>query len=272
MLLQQDWLSGFRDTARNLAEFLPSLLGAAALLLGGWLLGRALAFVSRRATSSALGRLARVPALAGAIETSGATAQIPRVVGAFVFWVVLIFVVAAAMEMLGLPVVTASLNRVAYYLPNVLVALVVVFTGIILGKLVGGAVSRLAASAGLAAGTTVGAIARGTVILVAIVVALEQVGIRAVILVIIVAIVIGTTLAGAGLAFGLGARTAVSNIIASYYVAQAYRVGQTVRIAGVEGQIVQTTPTAVLLATPHGRLLVPAKHFSEEVSTLLMEP
>jgi small-conductance mechanosensitive channel len=270
-MLQQDWLSGFREASRSLTAFLPALLGAAALLLVGWLVARGLAFAGRRAAAAIVSRLARRPSLAGAIETSGAAAQIPRVVGAFIFWVVLIFVVAAAMETLGLPVVTASLNRVAYYLPNVLVALVVVFSGIILGKLVGSAVARLAGSTGLAFGSVVGATARGTVILVAIVVALEQVGIKAAILVVIVGIVIGTTLAGAGLAFGLGARTAVSNIIASYYVAQAYRVGQTVRIADVEGQIVQTTPTAVFIATPGGRVLIPAKRFSEELSTLVTE-
>jgi hypothetical protein len=109
------------------------------------------------------------------------------------------------------------------------------------------------------------------VVLVAVVVALEQVGIEAQVLIVIVAIVLGTTLAGAALAFGLGARTAVSSIIGSYYVAQAYRIGQLVRIGTIEGKIVQTTPTAVFLDTPHGRVLVPAKQFSEEVSVLVTE-
>ena len=86
-----------------------------------------------------------------------------------------------------------------------------------------------------------------------------------------VAVVIGAMLAGAGLAFGLGARTAVSNIIASHYVAQTYRVGQVVRVSGVEGKIVQTTPTAVFVAVPEGRVMIPAKQFSEEASVLLTE-
>ena len=70
---------------------------------------------------------------------------------------------------------------------------------------------------------------------------------------------------------GLGARTAVSNIIASHYVAQAYRVGQTVRVAGVEGRIVETTPTAVFVAGPEGRVMIPAKTFAENASTLVTE-
>ncbi|HEX6308525.1 MAG TPA: mechanosensitive ion channel domain-containing protein, partial [Longimicrobiales bacterium] len=68
-----------------------------------------------------------------------------------------------------------------------------------------------------------------------------------------------------------GARTAVSNIISSYYVSQTYRVGQSVRVGGIEGRIVQTTPTAVFIATSQGRVMVPAKQFSEEASILLTE-
>jgi hypothetical protein len=84
-------------------------------------------------------------------------------------------------------------------------------------------------------------------------------------------VVVGTVLAGAGLAFGLGARTAVSNIISSHYVAQAYRVGQTVRVAGLEGKLLETTPTAVFLAGPEGRVMVPAKAFSEHASVLVTD-
>jgi small-conductance mechanosensitive channel len=267
----QDWFSGFRDVSASVAASLPALAGAALLGLAGWLLGRLLGWLARRAVSAPLARLAKRPTLQHAIESSGAATQVPAVIGGFVFWVVFVFFLAAAMETLGLPVVTASLSRVAYYLPNVLAALVIVFAGLIAGKVIGNAVTRAAAGTGMVFGPTIGATVRGTVILVAVVVAIEQIGIRADLLVIILAVVVGSALAGAGLAFGLGARTAVSNIIASHYVSQAYRVGQRVRVANVEGQIVETTPTAVFVAVPAGRVMIPAKQFSEEASVLLTE-
>ena len=70
---------------------------------------------------------------------------------------------------------------------------------------------------------TIGANVRGTVMLLAVVVAIEQVGIQAAIVIVIVALVVGAVLAGAGLAFGIGGRTAVSNIIASQCVANISR-------------------------------------------------
>jgi hypothetical protein len=266
-----DWLSGFRGTAQQVYAFLPTLLGVALLVLSGWLLGRLLAWGTRRTIRVLLDRVARQPAVGSAIDSSGAAAQVPGVIAGFVFWVVQIFFVAAAMETLGLPVVTASLSRAAYYLPNILAAIVVVFAGLIVGKIVGSAVARAASGTGMAFGPAIGGTVRGTIILVAVVVGIEQVGIQADVLVVMVAVVIGAGLAGAGLAFGLGARTAVSNIIASHYVAQAYQAGQMVRIGSVEGKIVETTPTAVFVATPEGRFMVPASQFSELTSVLLTE-
>jgi small-conductance mechanosensitive channel len=270
-MVQQEWFSGIREVSDTVAAFLPTLLGAALLGLAGWLLGRFLGWVARRLVRAFVTQLAKRPALQTAIESSATATQLPGVIGGFAFWVVFLFFVAVAMETLGLPVVTASLNRVAYYLPNVLAALVTVFAGVVAGKVIGGAVTRAAATTGMALGPTIGATVRSTVILVAVVVAMEQVGIQADVLIVVVAVVVGATLAGAGLAFGLGARTAVSNIIAAHYVAQAYRVGQTIRVAGVDGKIVQTTPTAVFIAGPEGRVMIPAKQFSEETSVLLTE-
>jgi hypothetical protein len=270
-MTQQDWFTAFRDVSQNLTAFVPSLLGAAAIVLIGWLLGRLLAWAARRAALTFVARLSRHPSLAAAFDGNAASSQAPGVIAGFVFWVFFLFFLAAALESLGLPVVTSSLSRMAYYLPNVLAALLVVFAGIIGAKVMGAAASRAAGRTGTSLAPAIGATVRGTVILVAAVVAVEQVGIQADLLIVVVAVVVGSILAGAGLAFGLGARTAVSNIIASHYVAQTYQVGQTVRVSGVQGKILQTTPTAVFVAGPEGRVMIPAKQFGEEASTLIME-
>jgi small-conductance mechanosensitive channel len=73
------------------------------------------------------------------------------------------------------------------------------------------------------------------------------------------------------LAVGLGARSEVSNIIAVHYLSRAYAVGQRVRIGEADGRIVEIGLTGVALETSRGRLHVPAKEFSEQVSCLVAE-
>jgi hypothetical protein len=189
----------------------------------------------------------------------------------FVFWVVFLLFTAAAIESLGFTVVTGVLSQVAYYLPNVLAAIVVAVAGVIVGKLVRRTVSVAARSAGITRAEGVGQVAQAAVLLVAVIIGLEQIGIDAQLLVILVAVIIGAAVASAGLAFGIGAQKTVSNIVAAHYASQNYAPGQVVRIGDIEGEITQFTPTAVMLATPAGRLMVPAERFGREASLLVVD-
>lgn len=112
---------------------------------------------------------------------------------------------------------------------------------------------------------------RFLVLMIAVIIAVEQVGIDSTVLVITLATVFAATFGAAALAFGLGARAAVSNIIAVHYLQKAYQAGDHVRIGGQEGQIIEITNTAVLLDGEEGRTLVPAHQFSEEVSLLVRD-
>lgn len=143
--------------------------------------------------------------------------------------------------------------------------------GVVVASLVGGITAAASASAGMSYAGAVGRGVQGLLLVLAILVGLEQIGVHGQLFVVLLAVVVGVVLAGAALAFGLGARTAVSNIVGSYYVAQTYRVGQTVRVGEFEGRIVRTTATAVVLDTKSGQVLVPARLFSEQPSVLVTE-
>jgi small-conductance mechanosensitive channel len=108
-----------------------------------------------------------------------------------------------------------------------------------------------------------------SILLITILVAIEQIGIDIALVTIIIDIILAALLFGAALSFGLGAKTSVSNIIASYYVHNSYRAGDKIRINNVEGTIIQITSTAVILETPEGQITIPSKEFSEQTSMLL---
>lgn len=253
----------------SVSLYLPQILGAIFWLLAGWLVARLLRMVSRRLVETALGRLGRRPSVRRALETSGALGNMPGFAGGLVFWGVLIFFAAAAAETLGLPVITGSLNRFAYYLPNVFAAAVILFAGLVLGSLVSTVAGAAADRAGVARSQLVGSAARVVIVILSAIVALEQLGIDGDVLVIMFAVSLAVLLGTGGLAFGLGARVAVGNIIARHYVALAYRPGEVVRIDGVEGTIVDITATSVLIETEQGRVAQPAQRFLEVMSVLV---
>lgn len=147
------------------------------------------------------------------------------------FWVVFLFFLTAATETLGLPVLATWLSGVSRCLPRVLVAVLLVLAGLLAGNLARDAITTAAAAAGVVYGQLLGRVAQVIILLIAVVTGVDQIGIDSKFRTL--TIVIGAITGGTALAFGLGARISVSNIIASHYLRPTYRFGHTVRISDV---------------------------------------
>lgn len=264
------WLTAVRTSAEGIlariAARLPEIFGAAVLLLVGWLL-------ARLARALIAGLLRRVFDRLGhsrfAGEGLGLRHSVPPLVAGVGFWAVLLVFGVAAVDTLGLRALGDLLGTLARYLPQVLAGVLIVFVGFVVSGPVKDGTANAAAAAGIAYAAALGRAAQVSVIALAIVMGADQAGLESTFLIILLPVVLGMLLAGAALAFGLGARTAVANIIAAYHLLQIYEVGQRVRVAGFEGRIVEVTPTAVLIETDEGRAAVPAAIFSEQASLLL---
>jgi small-conductance mechanosensitive channel len=262
-------VEAMRRVGESLWQHMPIITGSLILLLVGWGIARIVGGWVRRLGERGLERVAARPVIGGSIDAGGALAAAPRLVGALVFWVVLLVFAAAAVEVVGLPVMTDLIGRIAAYLPNLVAAAVIGIAGLIGARAARAAVARAAENAGLSqAGATANAV-HAVVLVIALVIAVQQLGVNGRILELTLAVTVGATLAAAALAFGLGARASVANIIGARYVSELFGIGQSVRIDDVEGTVAQLTTTAVVIDTTDGRVVVPASRFHEARWALL---
>ncbi len=251
----------------NLIAFTPKIVFALAIILVGILVAKLFQTIVNRS----INRLDRF------ISTRKFKSRLKKIrfdksaklIAKIVYWIVLVFFITAATEILGLPIITTWLSGLVHYLPNILVAVIIIFLGIIGSRLLGDIISSASSTAGIQYSGILGKITQYIIILLTILIAVDQVGIDITILTHVIDILLAALLFGAALAFGLGARTEVSNILASYYLQNQYREGQIVKIENTEGKIIQISSTSVMFETSAGQVSVPAKHFSENVSTLV---
>lgn len=258
-----------RDLVHGLAHYVPMIIGALGLILLGWLVAhllRALAVRMARVLDQMVLRLARRPIP----ERPRSAPAWVGILGSTVFWAVILFFLALATHMLGLDAFSAWLNRVVAYLPTLFVGALVILAGIL--------VSALTRDVVLAAvpleesqRLLLARIAQVIILVAAIVIGADQIGINVTFLIILAAVVLGTMLGGVALAVSFGAKTFVANLISGHTVRQTYRLGEVVRVAGFEGRILDITPTAVVLETHDGRVNLPAKVFSEEPAEVVMD-
>ena len=104
------------------------------------------------------------------------------------------------------------------------------------------------------------------VLLIVFSVAAGQIGIDNTLLVALVAILFGVMFGAIALAFSFGAKTTIANLLAAQSIAQTYSPGDIIRIGDIEGKILRITRTSLILETPDGQTLIPAKRFSEQES------
>ena len=254
--------------SRSALAHLPQLLGALVLVLIGWLVASWLRRLTRMLglrLNRGLDRVLRTDW----VQRIRLSPALVRLLSNLVFWFVVLGFVTAAARVADLETLSVWLERVIAYLPNLLIGALIIVAGYLIGAIVRDLVFDALDSAGVAQRTLIGRLAQAATFLAAIVIGIDQIGIDVTFVTTMIAIVLGVVLAGFSLAFGLGARQVVANLIASHALQRQFAVGQRARIGGIEGEILEFTPTSVILATGEGRVTVPAGRFDEEPSVML---
>jgi len=272
--MQQELVTEVQQSVSDVGQWLAanqSRIIAAVVLLG---VGILLAFVGRMLAVRIVNAIERaVPGRAFRTSFGGIARErrVADIVGGVVFWGVLLFFIATASDALGLPLLTSVVASFSLFVPRVFAAVLILVVGLVIGNLARGAISATATSAGSSFGPGLGQLVRIAIITSAVLIAMGELGVDIAILTAFFSVVLAALLGGFALAFGLGARTAISNIIGSHYLRKTFEIGHTVRIGDLEGVISELTATTVVLDVPDGRLIVPAKQFGEMPSMLLVK-
>jgi small-conductance mechanosensitive channel len=258
-------------TIANIVASLPSIAAALLLLLVG-------IFAARLVRTLTL-KLLHLLNLFLEQVLSGRTravvyfsAGITRLVAGILYWIILFIFVTAALDTAGLTAVSAWLERIVDFLPGIVTGGLIILLGYILAGLVRDVTLAAAHSAEFTEAVVISRLAQAITLVTALIIGLQQIGIDVSFLTTILGISSAALLFGFALAFGLGARTLVSNLIAAHHLRDILEPGQTIRIRNWEGTVLEVSPTAVILDTQEGRTTIPAKLYQEEaVVTLLAE-
>ncbi len=247
--------------------YLPSVLGAVLLLLVGWVLAKVLRALANRTLVLLDAGMVRLLGEGRAERLR--LARSSDVLGTIVFWAVMLFFVTAATQVLGLATFTQWLARLLEYLPTLVAGLLIVIAGYLLSRFVADLILSTAGRIAPAQRTVVARAAQLTILIGAILIGADQIGIKVTFLAIFAGTALLAIAGGVVVATSLGARTHVANLIGAHQFRNLYAVGQHIRVAGHEGRILELTPHSVVLETEDGRVSVPGRVFSEEAVVLL---
>ncbi|MFI5256877.1 MAG: hypothetical protein ACHQRK_06405 [Gemmatimonadales bacterium] len=220
-MLLQDVSDSFGDRLQTsftqvFGDMVPALLGALVILFAGYLLAKVLErLIERFLRRIRFVRLLERGGVMQAVERSGSHLNPVRVLANLVFWLVMFAVILVAANALGLESLASVFSELVSYIPSVIAAIVIILVGLVLGGFVGG---LIAASAGaLHGGRALARVGRGGVILLAIFMALQELGIATDIVTTAFAILFGAIALAMALAFGLGNRELAGEVTREWY-------------------------------------------------------
>jgi mechanosensitive ion channel-like protein len=198
-------LTSLANALNLVFTFIPKLLGFLVILIVGLIIA---SLVSKLVTSllRRLGfdNLANRIGLTRFQQRMNVTLDPAGVLGKIVYWFILLIFLIPATDSLGLPAVSNILNQLVAYIPNVFVAILVLFLGTLAATFVADLVRGATASANIGNPNVFAAIARWAIIGFASLIALEQLQIAPALINELFAAVVGAAAIAFGLAFGLG--------------------------------------------------------------------
>lgn len=244
-------------------DYLPWLLAGLALLVIGWRVARLVRRGTERLGDGLNGLFGRVGRRKSRRRLQVSPA-ILTLIGNVAFWLVILLTIALAARVAQLDAFTAWFDRVVGYLPTLLAGGLILLAGYLVSTLARDVVSAALDSAGSGQSEFFGLVAQSAIFLAALVIGLDQIGVDVTMLTILFGVIAGGLLLSLALAFGLGARGFVGNLIGAHQVRQDLQPGQHARIGEHDGTVVELTSTAVILATREGRVTIPARLFQEQ--------
>jgi hypothetical protein len=217
-----DWGEAlFTSFSAALAMFLsaiPRVIAFAVILIIGWMVASLIASAVAK-----LLRMVRFNDLAGRsgfrdfVQSMGVHTDSAGLIADIAKWFVRLIVLVVAFDALGLPAVSQVLQQLLLWLPNLVVALVILVLAGLAANAVSSIVRGATAEAGFSNPDMLATVAKFAIWTFAIVVAVNQLGIATTLVNTLFMGTIGALALALGLAFGLGGRETAGRIVANWY-------------------------------------------------------
>lgn len=207
----QDWVVASQNSLLNLWDqvlsFLPDLLGAIILLIIGLIVASILARIVERIVyflriDSALRKLGAE----GYFHRANIKLNVGHFLGQFTYWFIVIAFILAASEVLNFFALSSFLRDVLLYIPNVIVAALILLAALVAANFVRRLVVAAINSAKLNHANGVGALSWWVIFVFGFLAALQQLGIAEALITAIISGAVAMLALAGGLAFGLGGK------------------------------------------------------------------
>ena len=243
------------DLLSTLAEFVPRLVGAVAVLLVALVVALLLQrLMARFLEGIGLDELFERTGAANSLWQLGYEGGPSRLLGTVLFWGIMLTGLAGSLSVLGLSSLESTMDQIVNLSGRALVALVILIAGIMSAGWLAELVAREAEQAGLRGSNAFRRVVFITIVAIAALLAASQLGLETYVVVLLAVVVLATVGLVTALALGQGLALLSSNIAAGRYVQDGAAVGDVISVDGVEGTIEELGYASITVRSEDGHV------------------
>ena len=190
-----------------------------------------------------------------------------RVMRSVVYYGTLVVFLLLALQTLSISLVRNWMGGLLEYVPQFILGGLIILSGYLIGIVTRSVVAGLM---GVSSDHLMPRLVQVLVITVAILTGLAQTAINISFITDMIVILLGFFFGGLSLAFALGSRQLVENLLARRAL-DRYRIGDHVRLNDTQGRIIEILGTAVVLESSEGVITVPCARFVDSEVVLVNE-
>lgn len=201
----------------QISQFVVNILLVIVILIIGWVISKLIkVLVTKGLRAIKLDELSDRIELETVLEKGGIGYSISELIGVICYWLGILVTFMVAINAVGLTIAADLLNRVVLYVPNVIAAVFILILGMFVATILKNIVVTAANNSGVSQGKLLGKIAEVVVMVFAVFIGLEQLGIGIRLTQLTISIVLGSIGFGLALAFGLGCKDIVGRMVGDF--------------------------------------------------------
>ena len=188
-------------------SYIPALVGAIVILVIGWLIAKLIETVIVRVLKAVqLDMASDKSGISNVLAQGEIKLTLSELIGAMIYWIIILVVIATALNALNLSIAADLLARLVGYVPNLLGAIFILVLGSFLANFIATIVRTSASNAGIKRANLLAKITQAVLVVFAVVIAIEQLKIASALIVLAVNIILISLGLGIAIAFGLGCK------------------------------------------------------------------
>lgn len=257
-------MDSFQGIVSNIAEALPSILGAIVVLVLGWFVIKIVLYVFRKLLS--LGKVDQWGEklnLSEIFGKSNLSFNPSKVILGFLKWLLWLIVLIVAADIMHWEIISNEIANLLHYMPRLLSAVALFVIGIYIANFIKKALLGVFESFELRGGKIISNLVFYIITIFIAVTALNQAGVDTTIITTNISLIIGAFLLAVAIGFGLGSKEVITQLLWTFYARRNYVIGDRIEVGDLVGTIDAIDNATVTLKTKEGKIIVPIKEIVE---------